>query len=223
MPQFDLEKTAAVAALFQVPREQRDADWIARFFAAVPDASMATSEQQVFRGPDGLPYFDLHLPEPEKPFETFCMTHLADHCTSNGFGIVFHPQDQPPQWVFSYGDLWHLRTHGKLMLRHTDGSLGGEGDQVMVGTPSDRLLPPWARTVLKSFLEFLKVADPSVVLVVSQKATPAECLIFNLHPEDYPPDIFQRNQQMLAWFIPPHLSLAFVGRGSQFESSFVRL
>lgn len=220
MPNFDIEKTAIIDALVKIPRDQRNQAWIEQFFAALPQASMATTETQVFRGPDGMQYFDLHLPEQGKPFTAHCMAALAEHCTNNGLGLVVNPQNNPPDWVFSYGDLWHLRTHGGLSLRVVEGEIGRDGDQVMVAAPSDQLLPPWARTILKSFLEYLKVPSPAVLLIVSQKARPAECLVFNLHAEDFPPEQFQHVQRLLAWFIPPHLNIAYVPKGSQFDGQF---
>lgn len=223
MAHFDIQKTGVVNALVKIPREQRDQTWIEQFFAALPEASLATTEAQVFRGPDGMQYFDLHLPEQGKPFEAHCVAALAEHCTNNGFGLVLNPASNPPDWVFSYGDLWHLRTHGKLAMRKVEGAVGSEGDQVLVGSPSEQLLPPWARNVLKSFLEYLKIESPGVLLIVSQKATPAECLVFNVHAEDFPAGQFEHVQRLLAWFIPPHLNIAYVPKGSQFETQYTKL
>jgi hypothetical protein len=224
MPQqFDIQKTAVVDSLLKIPRDQRDANWTNHFFAALPDASLAASEQQVFRGPDGMQYFDLHLPEQGKPFEAHCMSALAEHCTNNGLGVVLNPQSDPPDWVFSYGDLWSLRTHGRLMLRQQDGAVGGEGDQVLVAAPSEQLLPAWARNVLKSFLKWAGVETPKVALVVSQKSRPAEMLLFNVHAEDFPQEKFEMLQRLLAWFIPPHLSVVYVPKGSDFEKHLIDL
>lgn len=223
MAHFDLEKTNIINALCEIPREQRDAVWVERFFDALPDASMATREGQVFRGPEGFTYFDLHIPEPGKPFETFCVSQLLEHCTTGGLGIAVNPEKQPPDWVFSYGDLWGLRHAGSLRLREPNPGQLSQGGQVLVAAPSEQLLPTWARGVLKSFIGWLKVPEPKVLLLVSQEARPAETLVFNVHAEDLGQEAFANAQRMLSWFIPPHLNVAYVNKGSQFEGQFVPL
>jgi hypothetical protein len=65
---FDLSLTQQVQNLFEVAREQRDQAWRERFYAAIVDASMATTPGQVIKGPDGFSCFVLNLPAAGQPF-----------------------------------------------------------------------------------------------------------------------------------------------------------
>src|SRR5690349_6153839 len=69
MAKFDLEKTSETLRLLQTPGEGRDEAWRARFYAAVVDASFASSVEQVMSGPDGFPYFILRTPPEGVGFE----------------------------------------------------------------------------------------------------------------------------------------------------------
>src|SRR5437899_12660080 len=114
MPKLDLTKTQEVQDLLEVEREQRDPAWIARFYAAIVDASMATTSDQVIQGPDGFPYFVFNLPPAGQGFEPFCISHVLDVCLENGYGVVVQPKPGPPQWVFPYGVLWSLKAFGNF-------------------------------------------------------------------------------------------------------------
>src|ERR1700755_1385972 len=91
MAKFDLEKTEILRRCFVIPRVQRDAAWRAAFYDAVVDASLATTEQQLIQGPDGFPYFVLKMPPTGQPFTPFCVSHILEHCTDRGYGIVVEP------------------------------------------------------------------------------------------------------------------------------------
>src|SRR5258708_1463863 len=114
MPKFDLSQTAALADLFQTPREEREDDWRRQFYAAVPDASLMSFDPQVSEGPDGFPYFGMAIPDPGS-ITPFCITHLLDFVLNSGLGIaVFGDSSQAegPEWVFTYGDLLSYSLYG---------------------------------------------------------------------------------------------------------------
>lgn len=203
MPKFDLDKTAALERLFAVPRQSRDAAWVEAFYAAVPDASLRTGDGQVVRGPDGFPYFRLIVPEPFTEFETFCVTHVLDVCLENGFGIVVMTGDPRPQWVFRYGNLWSYRENGRFEVPD-DGPAAAPGDRILVGSPSDHLLPAPIRAVLRKELEAQGVTDPGVLLVRLPGGSPGTALAFDPPPPD---------RQRLLWYLPPHVALTDVAQG----------
>ena len=196
---FDLEKTAELDRLFRVPRDERDEAWVEAFYAAVPDASLATRpEGQVVRGPDGYPYFRLAMPEPATEFETFCVTHVLDHCLANGFGIVIGDVDEP-EWVFPYGNLWSFKETGRFVV--ATGEQVPPSGEVLVGSPADDMLPPYAREVLRRELVAQGAENPSVLAVNAPGASPEWFLSFEPMP----------NPERLLWYIPPHLGLVAMG------------
>ena len=104
---FDLEQTQRLALLMAVPQEKRDDAWCANFLLAVPNASLASFDPQIQTGPDTFPYFQLALPDPG-PFTPFSIIHILNNVLQSGAGVAVHAnlkRDQPPLWVFSFGDI----------------------------------------------------------------------------------------------------------------------
>jgi hypothetical protein len=236
MAKFDSTKTRELDDLFKAPREQRDNGWKERFYSAVVDASMATTPQQVLRGPDGFPYFVLNLPPAGEPFETFCVSHVLDVCLDNGFGIVIQP-DGNPQWVFTYGNLWSLKEFGNFEiarsaqpLKEQDGSpgerptaaVGGKLQPVLVGQPSASLFPPFARKTIKNFLEKSAGSESAKVLLLNDaREEPQQALVFPVFVEDFAdPSDFERVMYRLTWFFPSHYRLATLAKGSDLNERF---
>lgn len=232
MTQFDLAKTDVLIKLFATPREARDDAWRASFFEAVVDASMASRESQVLHGPDGFPYFVLDRPPVGRPFTPFCVSNVLEHCTEQGLGIVVDP-DHGPEWVFTYGDLFSLRAYGSFEGDPVDREAPqgpatevlSSGTQVMIGAPSEQMLPSWARRVVGSFLKHAAhVAEPRVLLMVAASRAQTRNLVFNLHPEDFPSQAdFQRVMNALGWFMPRNRSVVATSRASFPVDAFVPL
>lgn len=233
MAKFDLAKTDVLLKLFETPREARDDAWRSAFLDAVVDASMASTENQVMRGPDGFPYFVLQRPPIGAAFTPFCVSDILDHCTEQGIGIVVEPTERGPQWVFSYGDLFSLRAYGSFDGDPADRDAPRgpavevleKDTPVMIGAPNEEMLPAWARRVLASFLkQAVQVDEPRVLVMVEPSRVPARNLVFNIHPEEFPSQAeFGRVMNALGWFLPPNRSLIATSRTSSLTSSFVPL
>ena len=215
---FDLAKTETVVRLLAVPAEARDDAWVASFYAAAPDASMASGEPQVVHGPDGFPYFMLTVPPVGEGFSAFSVNHVLDLCTERGHGCVLSGDGGAP-WVFTYGNLWSLRAFGSFDTR-PPGAVRREpppGAPLLTASPSDELVPPWARAVLRSWLAFVGVADPGVVLVVDGEGygtAPADWLSFSVFPDQFDdPARFEDVMNRLHWFLPPRFAVLGVQRG----------
>ena len=222
MGMFDTEKTWHLGRLCSVPQEQRDAAWREEFFENVIDASLVANEQQVIRGPDKFPYFALFLPQEAGKIVPFCVSHILEHCTDDGYGIVVSTPGKPqPEWVFTYGDLWGLRVHGEFRRRveaegdgtgtglNVDRLAPGEKREVLTGSPSFELFPSFARDILRGyFQQTIGVEVPKVTLVDDATREPSQSLVFNVPPERFPSiEAMHAYYARLAWFFPPGLSL----------------
>jgi hypothetical protein len=225
MPKFDLAKTQEVQDLFAVEREKRDPDWIARLYSAIPDASMATTPDQVIQGPDGFPYFVLNLPPARQAFEPFCISHMLDECLKNGFGVVVQPEPHPPQWVFTYGLLWSLKEFGKFTVdQEPEGAAQDDvapapsldGRTVLTGQPSASFFPAYARNVIKEFLKKeAGISTPEALLVNDPSGTPSQSLAFNVFQEDFEDQQkFENVMYRLTWFLPRHYGLISMAKDS---------
>jgi hypothetical protein len=231
MAKFDLQKTQQVVDLFKVDREQRDQGWREQFYPAIVDASMATPADQVLQGPDGFPYFVLNLPPAEQAFETFCLSHILGTCLTEGLGIVIQPDPQPPEWVFPYGLLWSFKEFGMFEVAEPDAGDEAEtpdGDasssatqSILVSQPSEAFFPPYARKVIRQFLEKKTgSSDLKVLLLTDPGKTPAKSLVFSVFAEDFDnQEQFGSVMYRLTWFLPPHYGLISIGKDSEFVKS----
>jgi hypothetical protein len=170
----------------------------------VATASLAPGEPDRFVGPDGFGYASLRLPPVAEAFPAWSILLLSEWCTENGCGLAVHDRDGGTAWVFTYGNLWSLRSLGTL-----DASPPGDAaqpetltaaEQVLVASPSEEALPPWARRTLRAHLEAAGVTDPQVALVARPGRVPEHAFALSL-PADR--DVAHR----LTWVLPPHLGL----------------
>jgi hypothetical protein len=206
----DIQKTAKVDALFSVPFQQRDDGWKKQFFDDVFDASFACGNPQVFHGPDGFPYFQLFTPEPYKAFDSFCICNLLEYVTENGLGIAFNPRPDGVDWVFSYGDLLCHRLYGAFQVgeiqRQPTHTVIQKDTQVLVGAPSEAILPAYTRRILKSFITH-RTNDPSpgVFLMHNASDSQPQSLVFSTARERFPDEAaFNSFMTALSWFLPRH-------------------
>jgi hypothetical protein len=228
MAMFDLQKTAVLERLFRTPREQRDANWLAEFYAAAPDASLKVGEQQLIQGPDKFPYLALYLPAEGEEFTAFCISQILNNCLEHGVGCVIAPDKSAPEWVFTYGNLWSLHSYNTFDA--TPPAKGEEeplkaGRQVLIASPSDTFLPPFARHVIKHFLNNAGILHPQVLLISDASSTPTQSLAFSVYPDDFPDSESYQGvmNRLKAWFLPPHYGLIALPRSSDYESHFVPL
>jgi hypothetical protein len=235
MPKFDLAKTQELADLLVVERDQRDSNWITRFYETIPDASMATTPDQILQGPDGFSYFVLNMPPPRREFEPFCISHILDFCLENSLGVVIEPQPEPPEWVIPYGLLWSQKELGNFDLNFQPGAeqefsedhefeipphLVGK-QAVLVGQPSPAFFPEYARKAVRGFLVEQGAPNPGVLLLSNPAQKPSQTLAFSVFAEDFSGrDQFRNFMQHLSWFFPPHYRLSSVSKDSELAKSF---
>ncbi len=229
----DLEKTGILVDLCSVPHERRDDRWFHEFMENLPLASFRTTEQQVLTGPDGFPYLHLELPEPGVQFQCYVIDNMVyDFLLTNGLGVAINPSKEQPDWVLTYGDIFnyaikkdfynkdntYFNTSGENQLVPTE-----MDNNVMVGQPSEFILPAPARAVMRSFLEYKQVKDPKVLLMTTTtpEGREAQDLVFNLTPGDFASEeAFRATAQQLQWFLPRHYSLAFFGENESLKDYF---
>ena len=219
---FDVEKTQQLAQLLSVGPEERTPQWTEKFQSTVLDAALTAPENQVVQGPDGFPYFILQFPPGGEPFPPFSVSHILEYCTEQGYGIVLEPGSNPPGWVFSYGSLWMLQARGTLLW---DGPVGasveqleaGEQRKIISGEPDEVLVPPWARAILRGYLQACGIETPMFSLVQDRMVqdttrTPEWNLVFNIEPSNFEEtEQLQGFLQHLSWFLPPYLAVLHAG------------
>ncbi|WP_053058285.1 hypothetical protein [Pedobacter sp. BMA] len=221
----DLSKTGVLFELTQVAPEQRDAAWVDAFLGNIAQASFRCGEPQIITGPDGFPYFQLFLPEPNKSFQCYVIDQMKDDFLLDaGYGVVINPSPTHADWVLTYGDIlnYHLNktfytdTETPFSKKVMDETIA-ENEQIMIGQPSEAILPLQTRKVIKEFLELNGVKQPKVLLMVREQAGgqgTTQDIVFNITPKDFSDEETYRGvMQTIGWFLPRHYS--FVGMNEQ--------
>jgi hypothetical protein len=215
METFDLEQTRRLAALAAVP--QRDDAWCAQFLAVVPNASLAALDPQIQKGPDTFPYFQLAMPDPG-PFTTFSIVHILNDALQNGCGVVVHSsiqRDQPPLWVFCFGDILSYSMFGDFrgdpkVLANPDPPANPQTSEILRASPNETYLPAPARAAIGRFMRGpFRHPSPKIGLVTGASLRPRQSLMVNLRLSDYGGDKNKLDSAMryLTWFVPKTYSV----------------
>ncbi len=227
-PECDITKTQTIIDLLAVPVDQRDETWNQKFLTDVQTASFACTDPQIVKGPDGFPYFGLNIPEPGKPFTSYCIKNMAeDFLIDNGYGVVINPKENAADWVFSYGDIVNLQINKIFYSSVENGPIEPEvtiskNEQVLIAQPSESYLPAKARTVLRKYLQFFGVVQPKIMLIsrtIDGKIV--QELAINIFKEEVGhPEKLGDFMQQLGWFLPRHYILMLVPKNSELASHF---
>lgn len=217
----DLNKTNAIFHLVQVPQADRDEQWQHSLLENLPEASFRCGNPQVVSGPDGFPYFQLLLPEPYQNFQCFVIDKMKDDfLLANGYGVVINPTAENADWVLSYGDIlnFHLTKtfytkEQTAFSKKTGDETIREEEKVMIGQPSETILPRQTRKLISDFLKTNGIPTPKVLLMmrhVDEGKEVSQDIVFNISPQSFDTEKeYQKVMQTIAWYLPRHYS--FVG------------
>lgn len=228
---FDIERTAMLGALFDVPRDQRAGDWFARFWDVAWTASIELAEPQTFHGPDGFPYLRLNVPRPRTPFDSQCLANLAGNCLDAGVGAAFFASpDDPPEaadYVLSLGVIDSLLRYDSpdgdpvdeqesrlpedenaFLVERRDGveTLTTRQEHgVMVGTPSSDYLPPaLARSLYQHLTGGWGMDEPRVSLMIDTHMRPHRSLVIGRKRSEFPDEaLIDDMVRALHWHLDP--------------------
>lgn len=229
----DLEKTQALAEMLQVPREERNENWVSHFLGNLPLASLKSGTPQLIAGPDGFPYFQLFVPEPGDQYQSFIIDRMVpDFLVERGYGVVINPGAGQPDWVLTYGDILNYYLNGTFFTLESNFSdttttdeVVTSGEEILIGQPSESILPLPARKLLKDFFELNGIEDPKVLLMMRRHGEDdvTQDLAFNITPERFESEEHYRNMmQTVTWYLPRHYSI--IGLNTpETDSAFVSL
>jgi hypothetical protein len=80
-----------------------------------------------------------------------------------------------------------------------------EDEQVMIGQPSNLLLPQETRKLLSSMLKANGIMQPKIALMIRSKGT--QDIVFNLTPVNCESEEKYRTlMETISWFLPKHYS-----------------
>jgi hypothetical protein len=222
----NMEVLGVLSRLLSMPPDQRNAQWLAEFLAALWYASLRLPEdpaQYIFNGPDGFPYMRLALPAPEQPFQSYCIAGVLRYCFERGVGIaLFQAPDAPPQsalLVLSMGQLDSLYRFGSINgdpghqanLQPGPNRVALQPDtKILQGVPAPAVLPPYVAGAMMRHMQLgWKIAEPKASLIVLPDHTQAQNIMINATPADLPvnPDVQEAAFLSLRFYLPGHLAL----------------
>jgi hypothetical protein len=225
---FDLRLTAELHRLFSQERETRDAAWYDRFYDVAWFASLEAAG--VYEGPDGLPYLRLNLPREGETFDSHCLANRAGDCLAAGWGAaLFASAGDPPeaaQFVFSFGVLDSLIRYDSPEGDPIDlaesalppetapkkrgwfGAARGAPRQVLLATPSDQFLPPYAAKALYTHLtRAWALPNPRIQLLTDMSMRPHRHLVIGKRRSDFADEQSAWTaMQHVLWHLPPSRS-----------------
>lgn len=232
---FDRRLTAELHALFDQPRAARDATWLELFYDIAWFAALEAAGVQ--EGADGLPYLRLNLPRPGEAFGSHCLANRAGDCLAAGYGAaLFASADDPfeaAQFVFPFGVLDSMLRYDSPDGDPVDvaesalppeqavarkrgwfsfGTAKEPARQVLLATPSDQFLPPYAAKALHAWLiREWGLQNPRVQLLTDFAMRPHRHLVIGRKLSDFPdPQSAQQAMQYVLWHLPPMRSVVLL-------------
>lgn len=214
MDKHEKEIRSSLAELLEVRPENRDPSWEQKFFHALTLGQLSVISPEAQVGPDGWPY--LLASTETSSNESF--QKILHWLSNKGIGLVINPQKEYPDYVFTYGMLWHFKETGLFFKDRivTNTPSQGEGvyqfmvkDIQLCGSPSEAYLPLYVRKIMKEFLAQQGVLAPKI-------------LAFSLDGQNFDlafskeslgnPDSKEHQGilEALSWFLPLHYQITLV-------------
>lgn len=195
--------------LTKISDEQRDPQWENDFFMQLSQGKLKLLSQDPQVGPDGWPYLLTETSsEAEEPAQK-----IIQWLATKGMGLVVNPQKEYPDYVFSYGMIWHFRETGLFYRAKPEVSTGSfelrDGAQLHAGEPTPQYLPQYVRNILKDFFRDQGVYAPKILVMSTDRVN--YDLAISLESLGNPPTKeHQGVAEAISWFLPPHYSIVLV-------------
>lgn len=196
-------------ALTTVADENRDQKWESDFFMELAQGRLKLLTKDPQTGPDGWPYLLTETSaEADEPAQ-----NLFQWLAEKGVGLVINPRKEYPDYVFSYGMIWHFRETG-LFYRAKDNVPTGafelkDGVKLHTGDPTVQYLPVYVRSILREFFRDQGLLNVKILMISTDRTN--YDLAFSLESLGNPPvKEHQGIAEAISWFLPPHYSLVLV-------------
>lgn len=192
--------------LLELPESSRDQAWEHTFLEQFISTNVEVAKDEPQLGPDGWPYLLVRTGRGEEP-----IVRVVEFLYTRGVGLAVNTHKMVPDYVFTYGMIWNFAETGKFVMVGAQAS-GGEiilspGEKVISGEPSPKFLPPYVRSILKSFLQAQGFQQPKVAALTSDNFKTVD-LVFSLESlGGLAPDRHASLAQDIGWFLPLHYTL----------------
>lgn len=213
----DLEKTIVINNLVTIPLEERDNKWIESFIENIAEANLALAEPEIIMSTEGFPYFNLRSVEKDENFQAYVIKNQLSQLLQKGFGVAINTAKENPDWMFSYGDLLNLKINNEfytdehIFSRNNTDFVIGKDEEILVGQPSEEILPQYARQQIREFLFYYGIRNPMIMLIArnyNDEKKVTKDLVFNITPKNFASEKeYKLHMTTLSWFLPKHYSI----------------
>lgn len=208
--------TSEVIKLLSVSFEERDEKWVDDFLLNIADATLGLAEPEVAVHNDGFAYMQFIHPKQKNVKKNLSIREQLNNILSQGFGISIQSSIGRADWILSYGDLVNLYlnnefyTEESIFSKNIETVQIDQGDNLLVGQPSENILPGFLRQQLSEYLQYAGIKNPKVMLIArnyEDENLVSQDLVFNLTPKQFR-NKKEYNEVMSAieWFLPKHYS-----------------
>ena len=98
--------------LVQTQEDKRDSNWESLFFHQLTQSDVEVLSPEPQQGPDGWPYLMVQTKSENKTVPAESAQKIIQWLSERGIGLVVNPTKEYPDYVFTYGMLWHFRQTG---------------------------------------------------------------------------------------------------------------
>lgn len=141
-----------------------------------------------------------------------------DFLLTSGFGVVINPIPNSADWVLSYGDILNLHLNKTFYTtietpfsKKKSNTIITANEKVMIGQPSETILPKQTRQLISEFLKMNGVKSPKVLLMMKHNSNGngvSQDIVFNLTPNNFKDENTYRSvMQAISWYLPRHYHL----------------
>ena len=204
-----------LAEHLKTKEEDRNQNWDEIFFKLISESQLSILTEDPQQGPDGWPYLISETEVAPQAARQDSAQKIFHWLSTRGIGLVVNPRRTPyPDYVFSYGMIWSFRETGYFIkyqnILNDNQLVIDPNTPIKAGPPSEEYLPNYVRTVLKDFFRDQTVFDPKVLMISTDNGTNYD-MCFSLESLGNPPENEHEGiLEAIAWFLPPHYTLAVV-------------
>lgn len=195
--------------LLNCSSETRDPHWENEFFHQFTLSSVNILSPEPQTGPDSWPYLMVESDSEGNESVQKILYWLHD----KGIGLVLNPTEEYPDYVFTFGMIWHFKETG-LFYKTIDKIKPEvieikENSSIYYGQPSETFLPPYVRKILLEFFRDQGLLGVKINLLSDDNKNFDLC--FSLESLGNP-DVKEHHgiAEAISWFLPPHYSIVLI-------------
>jgi hypothetical protein len=195
--------------LLNVAAEQRDPNWENEFFHQFTKSNVNILSPDPQVGPDNWPY--LLVESDSQAHES--VQKILHWLHDKGIGLALNPTEEYPDYVFTYGMIWHFKETG-LFYKTMDQIKPEvieikENSNIYHGQPSEAYMPNYVRKILKEFFRDQGLLAVRIILLSDDNKNFDLC--FSLDSMGNPETKEHHGiAEAISWFLPPHYSIVLI-------------